>query len=108
MSCVLLNRDIIKIIKTWRGITGTLNNDVKKELVNALDDKNESVFMVEGKLISVEIHDTDSYDEESGDLVQEIEAYPELKESLQRYLNNPDMKRFTAKDLKEPRHDQRK
>ena len=41
-------------------------------------------------------------------LVQEIEAYPELKESLQRYYDNPDMQRFTAKELKELRHERRK
>lgn len=37
---------------------GALNNNVKKELANALDDKNESMFIVDGKLISLEVHDT--------------------------------------------------
>ncbi len=31
------------------------------------------------------------------DLAQEIEDYPELKASLQKYLDNPDMKGYTAK-----------
>lgn len=87
---------------------GALNNSVKKELANALDDKNERMFVVDGKLISLEVHDTDSVNERFDNLAREIEAYPELKESLQRYLDNPDMERYTAKELKELRDEQRK
>lgn len=46
--------------------------------------------------------------EEFDNLAQEIEAYPELKESLQRFLDNPEMERYTAKELKEFRYGQRK
>jgi len=84
-----------------------LNKNVKKELANALDDKNEAMFVVDGKLVSLEVHDTDLADNSLDNLAQKIEAYPELKESLQRFLDNPDMKRYTAKELKEMRHDQR-
>jgi len=87
---------------------GALNNNVKKELANALSDKNEGMFVVDGKLISLEVHDTDSVNEKFENLALEIEAYPELKESLQRYLDNPDMERYTAKELKELRDEQRK
>lgn len=87
---------------------GPLNNSVKKELANALDGKNERMFVVDGKLISLEVHDTDSVNERFDNLAREIEAYPELKESLQRYLDNPDMERYTAKELKELRDEQRK
>ena len=87
---------------------GTLNNNVKKELANALDEKNERMFVVDGKLISLEVHDTDPVNEIFDNLALEIEAYPELKESLQRYLDNPDMERYTAKELKELRDEQRK
>lgn len=87
---------------------GALNSNVKKELVNALDDQNETMFVVDGKLISLEVHDPASMNEEFDNLAQEIEAYPELKESLQRFLDNPDMERYTAKELKELRYGQRK
>jgi len=87
---------------------GALNNSVKKELANALDDKNERMFVVDGKLISLEVHDTDSVNKRFDNLALEIEAYPELKESLQRYLDNPDMERYTAKELKGLRNEQRK
>lgn len=87
---------------------GALNDKVKRELANALDDKNETMFVVDGKLFSLEVHDSVSVNEESGNLAQEIEASPELKESLQRYLDNPEMERYTAKELKELRYGQRK
>jgi hypothetical protein len=84
------------------------SENVKKELLNALDDKNEAMFVIDGKLFSLEVHDTASADETSHNLAHEIETYPELKESLQRYLDSPGMKRYTAKELKKLRHDQRK
>lgn len=87
---------------------GALNKNVKNQLANALNDKNETMFVVDGKLFSLEVHDTASVTEESDNLAQEIEAYPELKESLQRFIDNSDMERYTAKELKELRHGQRK
>ena len=87
---------------------GALSKNMKEELANALNDKNAAMFVVEGKLFSLEVHETPLLDEEYGNLVQQIEAYPELKESLQRYYDNPDMQRFTAKELKELRHERRK
>jgi len=87
---------------------GALNKNVKKELANALDNKDETMFVVEGKLFSLEVHDTASVNTESGNLARKIEAYPELKESLQRYLDDPDMERYTAKELKELRYGKRK
>ena len=87
---------------------GALSKNTKKELTNVLNDKNEAMFVSGGKLFPLEVHDTPSISEESGDLAQEIEAYPELKESLQRYFANPDMKRYTAKELKELRYDKRR
>lgn len=86
---------------------GALGKNVQKELANALDDKDEAMFVANGKLFSLEVHDTDLADEDIGNLEKEIESYPELKESLQRYLDNPDMKRYTANELKERRYDQR-
>ena len=87
---------------------GALSKNVQKELANALDDKDEAMFVANGKLFSLEVHDTDLADEDIGNLEKEIESYPELKESLQRYLDNPDMKRYTANELKERRYDQRR
>lgn len=34
---------------------GALNNNVKRELANALDDKNETMFVVDGKLFFLEV-----------------------------------------------------
>lgn len=85
-----------------------LSKNMKKELANALENKKEAMFMADGKLISLEVHDEDSADDFYGNLAQQIESSPELKESLQRYLDNPQMKRYTAKELKELRNDQRK
>jgi len=77
-----------------------LNKNVKKELANALDDKNEAMFVIDGKRVSQEVHDMDLADNSLDNLAQKIEADPELKESLQLFLDNPDMKRYTAKELK--------
>ncbi len=87
---------------------GALSKNVKEELANALNDQNAAMFVVEGKLFSLEVHEPPLMDEEYENLAQQIEAYPELKESLQRYYDNPDMQRFTAKELKELRHERRK
>jgi hypothetical protein len=51
---------------------------------------------------------TDTSYENLGYPEEEIESDPELKESLQRYLENLDMKKYTAKELKEQRHGQRR
>lgn len=84
-----------------------LSKNVKEELANAMNNQNSAMFVVDGKLISLEAHDTPSMHEEPDNLAQEIEEYPELKNSLQRFLDNPDMRRYTAKQLKESRHDRR-
>jgi hypothetical protein len=84
-----------------------LSKNVKEELANALNDKNSAMFVADGKLFSLEVHDTPSVDEKPNNLADEIEEYPELKESLQRFLDNPDMKRYTAEELKESRHGHR-
>lgn len=89
-------------------IMGALSKNAKKELENALEDKNSAMFVVDGKLFSLEVHDTVSMDEEPDNLAKEIEEYPELKESLQRFLDDPDMKRYTARELKELRYDKRR
>ncbi|MGY0694651.1 hypothetical protein ACW2QC_18030 [Virgibacillus sp. FSP13] len=87
---------------------GALSNNAKQELANALNDKNEAMFVADGKLFSLEVHNTESEDESLGNLEQEIESYPESKDSHQRFLDNPNMKRYTAKELKELRYDQRR
>lgn len=52
----------------------------------------------------MDVHDTDSADESPVNLEEEIESFPELRESPQRYLDNPDLKRYTASELKERRY----
>lgn len=87
---------------------GALSKKVQKELTNALEDKDEAMFVANGKLFSLEVHDTDLADESLANLEEKIESYPELKESLQRYIDNPDMKRYTANELRERRYDPRR
>lgn len=84
-----------------------LREDLKKELADVLVDKSTAMFVVDGKLFSLEVHDTPLSDEETNDLAQEIDLYPELRDSLQRFLDNPGMKSYTAKELKELRHENR-
>ncbi|SOC38570.1 hypothetical protein [Ureibacillus acetophenoni] len=83
----------------------------KQELFNALNGKQSGVFVVDGKLVSIEIENNDvnsQNDSAEEDLSLEIEEYTELKESLSRYLNNPSMKRYSATELKDKRHAKRK
>ena len=89
----------------------TLSEHTKQELLHALNGKQSGVFVVDGKLISIEIENNDlsvQDDLASEDLSQEIEEYPELKESLSRYLNYPGMKRYTGSELKAKRYEKRK
>lgn len=84
-----------------------LSKDTKEELLKAMEDRSTGMFIVDGKLISLEAHDTFSKKKEVDDLAQEIENYPKLKESLQRFFDNPDMESYTAKEFREMRHDKR-
>ncbi|MDC3416683.1 hypothetical protein [Aquibacillus salsiterrae] len=87
----------------------TLSEDAKQELFNALNGKQSGVFVVDGKLVSIEVENNDSHNDlPQEDLSQEIEGYPELKESLTRYLDNPGMKRYTGSELKAKRNEKRK
>ncbi|WP_127585454.1 hypothetical protein [Paenibacillus koleovorans] len=83
-----------------------LSDQTKEELLLALEGKRSSLFVIDGKLVSVEIENFESVNENvpESDPAQEIEEYPELKASLQRYLDNPDMKGYSASELKEKRH----
>lgn len=88
-----------------------LSEHAKQELFNALNGKQSGVFVVDGKLVSIEVENNDlssHNDSVLEDLSQEIEDYPELKESLSRYLDNPGMKRYTGSELKAKRHEKRK
>lgn len=90
-------------------IMSALSENVKRKLANALDDKNEAMFVADGKLVSLQVHDTGLADNSLGNnLAEKIEAYSKLKQSLQRFLDNPDMKRYILKELKEMRHHQRR
>ncbi|MBD2868892.1 hypothetical protein [Paenibacillus arenilitoris] len=86
-----------------------LSDQTKEELLLAFEGKKSSLFVFDGKLVSVEVENFESFNEDDSetDLAQEIEEYPELKASLQRYLDNPDMKGDTANELKEKRRGRR-
>jgi hypothetical protein len=84
----------------------TLSDHAKQELFGALDGKKPGVFVMNGKLVSIEVENMDVNHEKN--LAEEIEEYPELKDSLEKYLINPEMKRFTKSELKVIRHARRK
>lgn len=87
-----------------------LSDQTKEEILQALEGKKLGLFVVKGKLVSVEVENFISNEEDDSelDLAQEIEMYPELEASLQRYLDNPDMKGYTASELKEKRRARRR
>ncbi|MCR2823798.1 hypothetical protein [Lederbergia panacisoli] len=88
-----------------------LSEHAKQELFNALNGKQSGVFIADGKLISIEIENNELGSQDVSapdDLSQEIEEYPELRESLSRYLNNPGMKRYTFSEMKAKRYAKRK
>jgi hypothetical protein len=88
----------------------SLSKQTKQELYDALEGKQSGVFILNNKLVSVEVENTETTDENDSykDLAQEIDEYSELKESLSRYTKNSDMKRYTGKELKEKRNERRK
>ena len=89
----------------------TLSEQAKQELFHALNGKQSGVFVLDGKLISIEVENNDLSSKDDlalEDLSQEIEEYPELKESLSRYLDNTGMKRLTGSELKQKRYEKRR
>ncbi|OLO42399.1 hypothetical protein BTR23_04045 [Alkalihalophilus pseudofirmus] len=88
-----------------------LSEHAKQELFNALKGRQSGAFVIDGKLVSIEIENDNTVspnDLVNEDIAQEIEEYPELKESLSRYLNNPGMKRYSGSELKAKRNEKRK
>lgn len=88
----------------------SLSEHAKKELIDALQGRESGVFVINGKLFSIEVeNDNEEIIEDLSDnLAKEIEEYPELKASLSRYLDNPDMKRYSGSELKSKRNEKRK
>jgi len=88
----------------------TLSENTKQELFKALNGKQSGVFVIDGKLVSIEVENNGStfQNDDLKDVSQEIDEYPELKESLSRYLTNPGMKRYTGSELKSRRNEQRR
>lgn len=64
--------------------------------------------MVSLNSIEIENNDLSLQDDLGKDISQEIEEYPELKESLTRYLDNSDMKRYTGSELRQKRYEKRR
>lgn len=54
---------------------------MKINLAKALDNKDEAMFVVNGKLISLEVDDIAFVDEECDSLPLETRAYPDVWES---------------------------
>lgn len=87
----------------------SLSEQAKQELFSALNGRESGVFVMNGKLVSVEVEgDSESIEAAmESDLAKEIEEYPELKASLTRYIDNPDMKRYSGRELKSKRNEKR-
>lgn len=60
----------------WGDKMAELNKNVQKALSIALENKDEAMFVANGKLCSLEVHDTDIADESLGNLEEKIESYP--------------------------------
>lgn len=88
----------------------SLSEHAKKELIDALQGRESGVFIINGKLISIEVENDNKEICKvfNDDLSNEIEEYPELKASLSRYLDNPDIKRYSGSELKSKRIAKRK
>lgn len=84
----------------------SLSEHAKQELFNALKGRKTGVFVINGKLVSIEVENNDpaSISGLEKDSSQKIDEYPELKASLSRYLNNPDMPRYSGSELKSKRN----
>lgn len=87
-----------------------LSEQAKEELLHALEGKQSGLFVLDGKLVSIEVENFETLKDDDGklDLAQEIENDPELKASLQNYLDHPEMKGYSAHELKEHRRERRK
>lgn len=87
-----------------------LSENTKQELFKALNGKQSGVFVIDGKLVSIEFENNENtfQNDDLKDLSQEIDEYPELKKSLSRYLANSGMKRYTRSELKSRRNEQRR
>lgn len=88
----------------------SLSEHAKKELYNALQGEESGVVVINGKLFSIEVEKDDTVlsNELIDDLSKEIDEYSELKASLSRYLDNPEMKRYSGSELKSKRNEKRK
>ncbi|MBU9711894.1 hypothetical protein [Evansella tamaricis] len=90
----------------------SLSEHAKKELYNALQGKESGAVVINGKLFSIEVEnedeDTTIENEVTDSLSKEIDEYPELKASLSRYLDTPEMKRYSGSELKSRRNEKRK
>lgn len=88
----------------------SLSEHAKKELFNALQGRKSGVFMINGEIVSIEVENDETASDNGleKNLSEEIEGYPELKTSLERYLNKPDMTRYSGIELKSKRNEQRK
>ncbi|GAE26679.1 hypothetical protein JCM9140_2765 [Halalkalibacter wakoensis JCM 9140] len=88
----------------------SMSGQAKQELFSALNGRESGVFVLNGKLVSVEVEgESERIDHAlDSDLAQEIEEYPELKASLTRYIDNPDMRRYVGRELKSKRNEKRK
>ncbi|MFD1037253.1 hypothetical protein ACFQ3N_02285 [Virgibacillus byunsanensis] len=83
------------------------SKDVENELLEALDRKDEVMFIVNGKLISIEAENKPLKSKKAESLANQIEKNPELKASLNRYIKNPNMQKYTKDELKGIRHARR-
>jgi hypothetical protein len=80
-----------------------ISDQTKEELLQVLNGNSTHTFVLDGKLFSIQVENFGTTEEltinQNIDIEQEIEEYPELKASLKRYLDDPNMKKYTANEL---------
>ena len=88
----------------------SLSEHAKKELYNAMQGKESGAVVINGKLFSIEVENEELVvnNDVTDELSKEIDEYPELKASLSRYLDTPEMKRYSGSELKTRRNGKRK
>jgi hypothetical protein len=88
------------------------SDQTKEELLHVLNGNSTHTFVLDGKLFSIQVENFGTTEElinnQNIDIEREVEEYPELKASLQRYQDDPNMKIYTANELKEKRIANRK
>ncbi|PAV30860.1 hypothetical protein CIL05_03835 [Virgibacillus profundi] len=86
------------------------SKSTENEIVKALDRNDEVIFVLDGKLISIESQEYEysTIDKLEAPLSLEIENNIELKDSLYSYMEHTDMQKYSKEELKDLRYARRR